>query len=166
MVWFAFLFSVIGIAQNHSNKGNAMPTLKQIDSVIAKYKVSERHADQFGRLVIQDDAGRMKPINTFSSELLRKVSKSDSYKDMNSDQVFMSMSQFPTVWFEVPIIYLKRGNDSIRKILGIDKKAEYANFRAFFDDKGNYKLSPYLAEAYKTPTKTTLKKILLKPIKK
>ena len=166
MVWFAFLFSVIGLAQNHSNHGNPMPTLKQIDSVIAKYKVSERHASQFGRLVIQDDAGRMKPINTFSSELLRKVSKSDKYKDMNSDQVFMSMTQFPTVWFEVPIIYLKRGNDSIRKILGINKEAEYANFRAFFDDKGNYKLSPYLDEAYKTPNPNNFEKDFIEADKK
>ncbi|WP_462226097.1 cytochrome c biogenesis protein [Flavobacterium sp.] len=166
MVVFVFLFSIIGTAQNHANKGNAMPTLKQIDSVIAKYKVSERHAAQFGRLVIQDDAGRMKPINTFSSELLRKVSKSDKYKDMNSDQVFMSMTQFPTVWFEVPIIYLKRGNDSIRKILGIDKKAEYANFRAFFDDKGNYKLSPYLDEAYKTPNPNNFEKDFIEADKK
>ncbi len=160
------LFSWIGMAQNHSNHANAMPTLKQIDSVIAKYKVSERHAAQFGRLVIQDNGGRMKPINTFSSELLRKVSKSDTYKDMNSDQVFMSMTQFPTVWFEVPIIYLKKGNDSIRKILGVDKEAGYATFRAFFDEKGNYKLSPFLDEAYKTPNPNNFEKDFIEADKK
>ena len=68
----------------------------------------------------------MKPINTFSSELLRKVSKSDTYNDMNSDQAFISMTQFPQYWYTMPIIYLKRGNDSIRKIAGIDKKAKFA----------------------------------------
>ena len=160
------LFSSVGWAQNHAKHQNQLPTLKQIDSVIAKYKVSERHAAQFGRLVIQDDAGRMKPINTFSSELLRKVSKSDTYKDMNSDQVFISMTQFPTVWFEVPIIYLKKGNDSIRKILGIDKEAKYANFRSFFDEKGNYKLSPYLDEAYKTPNPNNFEKDFVEADKK
>jgi cytochrome c-type biogenesis protein CcsB len=160
------LFSWIGLAQNHNNHANAIPTLKQIDSVIAKYKVTERHAAQFGRLVIQDNGGRMKPINTFSSELLRKVSKSDTYKDMNSDQVFMSMTQFPTVWFEVPIIYLKKGNDSIRKILGVDKEAKYATFRAFFDEKGNYKLSPFLEEAYKTPNPNNFEKDFIEADKK
>ena len=94
-----------------------------IDSIL-KYKVSEKHASQFGRLVIQDDGGRMKPINTFSSELLRKVSKSDKYKDMNSDQVFVSMTQFPIAWYEVPLVYIKVGNDSIRKIIGIEKGAK------------------------------------------
>ena len=42
---------------------------------IKKYKVSQEQADNFGKIVIQDACGRMKPINTFSSELLRKVSK-------------------------------------------------------------------------------------------
>jgi hypothetical protein len=45
-------------------------------------------------LIIQDAGGRMKPINTFSSKLLRKVSHSNDYKGMNSDQVFLSMSQY------------------------------------------------------------------------
>lgn len=125
---------------------------KQIDSIINKYKVNEDHAAKFGRLVVQDEGGRMKPINTFSSELLRKVSKSDTYKDMNSDQVFLSMTQFPRLWFEVPLIYIKNGNDSIRKIIGLDSKEKYAPFIKFFDERGNYKLTPYLEEAYKTST--------------
>jgi hypothetical protein len=39
---------------------------KQLDSLLNKFKVSEEHAEKFGRLVIQDAGGRMKPINTFS----------------------------------------------------------------------------------------------------
>jgi hypothetical protein len=50
----------------------------------------------------------MKPINTFSSELLRKVSHANEYKGMNSDQVFLSMSQHSTDW---NLIYLRSGND-------------------------------------------------------
>jgi hypothetical protein len=36
---------------------------------------------------------------------------------MNSDQVFLSMSQYAQFWIEVPLIYIKSGNDSIRKII-------------------------------------------------
>jgi cytochrome c-type biogenesis protein CcsB len=139
-------FGLNGFAQNHMS---VAPTKAQIDSIIEKNKVTEAHAAKFGRLIIQDEGGRMKPVNTFSSELLRKVSKSDSYNDMNSDQVFLSMTQFPRVWFEVPLIYIKNGNDSIRKIIGLDPKEKYAPFIKFFDERGNYKLSPYLDEAYK-----------------
>ncbi|MBS7786690.1 cytochrome c biogenesis protein CcsA [Flavobacterium sp. CYK-55] len=138
--------SVQMFSQNHLHQA---PKLQQIDSLINRYKTSEAHAAKFGRLIVQDEGGRMKPINTFSSELLRKVSKSDTYKELNSDQVFLSMTQFPRLWFEVPLIYLKSGNDSIRKIIGVDAQQKYAPFIKFFDNNGNYKLSSYLEEAYK-----------------
>ncbi len=133
----------------HSSHSKKKLSQEELLALITKYKVSEAHASKFGRLVIQDGGGRMKPINTFSSELLRKVSQSDSYNDMNSDQVFLSITQYASYWIEVPIIHLRRGNDSIRKILGVDSKAKVAPFVAFFDEKGNYKLSKYLETSFK-----------------
>ncbi|MBC7605962.1 MAG: cytochrome c biogenesis protein CcsA [Burkholderiales bacterium] len=135
-----------GFAQQHTE--HAL-TLKEVDSFVNKRIVTTQHAARFGRLIIQDEGGRMKPVNTFSSELLRKISKSDTYQDMNSDQVFLSMTQYPRAWFEVPLIYIKNGNDSIRKIIGVAADQKYAPFIKFFDEKGNYKLTPYLEEAYK-----------------
>jgi len=126
-----------------------MPTEAEIDTFLTKIKVKPEHAAKFGRLVIQDDGGRMKPINTFSSELLRKVSKSDTYRGLNSDQVFLSMSQYPEFWVNIPFIYVDKNNDSIHKILGVESKAKYVSFINFFDEQGNYKLSPYLDEAQK-----------------
>lgn len=145
MTVFAFFIFGNTFAQNHSHQ----PTdQKQILEFLQKYKVSEEHAANFGKVVIQDRGGRMKPINTFSSELLRKVSKSDTYEGMSSDQVFISMTQFPQYWYNVPIIYLKRGNDSIRKIANIESSAKYASLINFFDEQGGYKLAPYLDDAY------------------
>ena len=157
------LLSCSSFAQMHQG---VMPTQKQIDSVLNTYKVTQAHADKFGRLVIQDEGGRMKPVNTFSSELLRKVSKSDTYKDMNADQVFLSMIQFPRVWFEVPLIYMKTGNDSLRKIIGVPKEAKYAPFIKFFDAKGNYKLSPFLDEAFKAAVPDQFQKDFIETDKK
>jgi len=142
------LLSFGGFAQNHANHATTT-TKEEAEAFIIKRTATEKHAAEFGRLIIQDEGGRMKPVNTFSSELLRKVSKSDTYKEMNSDQVFLSMTQFPRAWFEVPLIYIKNGNDSIRKIIGLDPKEKYAPFIKFFDEKGNYKLAAYLDEAYK-----------------
>jgi cytochrome c-type biogenesis protein CcsB len=157
------LFSLSGFAQNHQPQ---MPTEKQIDSLLERYKVSEIHAEKFGRLIIQDVGGRMKPVNTFSSELLRKVSHSDKYKNMNSDQVFLSMTQFPNAWYEVPLIYIKPGNDSIRDIIGVDRKQEFAKFINFFDEKGNYKLSKYLDDAYKAANPNSFEKGFVETDKK
>jgi hypothetical protein len=50
----------------------------------------------------------MKPINTFSSELLRKVSHSNEYKGMNLIRYFYQ-SQYAQFWIEIPLIYMKGG---------------------------------------------------------
>ena len=155
-------FSFTGFSQNHPH---TTPKMNYLDSIIY-YKVPEKQAVQFGRLVIQDAGGRMKPINTFSSELLRKVSHSNEFNGMNPDQVFLSMKQFPFAWIEVPLIYIKGGNDSIRKIIGADKTEKLIPFKKFFDDKGNYKLSPYLDEAYKTANPNQFEKDFVETDKK
>lgn len=141
------LSSFVGFSQNHNHQTTDATKILEL---LNKYKVSQEHADKFGRMVIQDQGGRMKPINTFSSELLRKVSKSDTYEGMDSDQVFLSMTQFPQYWYNMPIIYLKRGNDSIRKLIGVETSVKKAKLIDFFDEKGNYKLAPYLEKAYAT----------------
>ncbi|NHM01019.1 cytochrome c biogenesis protein [Flavobacterium difficile] len=162
-----FFFGLIGFAQddhtNHEghNHGTAphqheasvtkpkMPTAEESLKEIRKFMVSAEHAEKFGKLVIQDYSGRMKPVNTFSSELLRKVSKNDKFENYTSDQVLISMNQFPEFWYQIPIIYLERGNDSIRKIIGVAEDAKYAPLISFFDDFGNYKLQKQADEAYK-----------------
>ncbi len=166
VLFFAFSFNGWTQGHNHSGHIQKMPSVQEIDSLINKYKVSEEHAAKFGRLIIQDAGGRMKPINTFSSELLRKVSHSDTYNGMNSDQAFLSMTQYASAWIQVPIIYIKVGNDSIRKIIGIDAKAKFAPFVSFFDAKGNYKLTPYLEEAFKSANPNQFEKDFIETDKK
>ena len=157
-----FFCCLTGFSQNHPH---TTPKMNYLDSILY-YKVPDKQAAQFGRLVIQDAGGRMKPINTFSSELLRKVSHSNDFNGMNPDQVFLSMKQFPFAWIEVPLIYIKGGNDSIRKIIGADKTEKLIPFKKFFDDKGNYKLSPYLDEAYKTANPNQFEKDFVETDKK
>jgi hypothetical protein len=52
------------------------------------------HAAEFGKLFVQDFNGRIKPMNTHSSEILRKVAKKSSIGDLSSDQVLLSMLLF------------------------------------------------------------------------
>eukprot|EP01089_Gocevia_fonbrunei_P023531 TRINITY_DN998_c0_g1_i18.p1 TRINITY_DN998_c0_g1~~TRINITY_DN998_c0_g1_i18.p1 ORF type:complete len:1059 (-),score=168.03 TRINITY_DN998_c0_g1_i18:7457-10633(-) len=140
----------------HSN----MPTTKQIDSLLHAITPSKEHAAEFGKLVIQDEGGRMKPINTFSSELLRKLSLKDKYEDFSSDQVFLSMMLNPAAWYNAEFIALVKDsqNDSLRKIIGIEKGKEYVRATDFFDEKGQYKLAPYLKEAYAASTPNQFQK--------
>ena len=134
-----------------------------IDSIISESAISKDHANSFGKIIIQDSGGRMKPANTFSSELLRKVSRSNSYNGLNSDQVLVSIMDNPGVWFNAPIVYIKSGQkgDTIKKIIGVDEKIKKAPLVSFFDSLGNYKLATNLEKAYYLIFHLKLKKILL-----
>ncbi|MGB0975229.1 MAG: cytochrome c biogenesis protein CcsA [Flavobacteriaceae bacterium] len=113
----------------------------KVDSILHERAFSTEAAAKFGALVIQDFGGRMKPLNTYSSELLRKLSEKDSYEGLDANQVFLSMTQNSRLWFDVPIIKLKRGNDSIRKLLGVATDVKYVALSDFFDTKGQHKIS-------------------------
>jgi hypothetical protein len=72
----------------HENHTKKVLSQEELNTLITKYKVPEEHAAKIRSTSDSRWWGRMKPINTFSSELLRKVSHDDSYNNMNSDQVF------------------------------------------------------------------------------
>ena len=97
------LFFMTALTANGQND-NYLDKTKFIDSVILADSYSEEHAKKFGKIIIQDSGGRMKPANTFSSELLRKVSRSDNYNGLNSDQVLLSIMDNPSLWFNAPLV--------------------------------------------------------------
>jgi len=131
---------------------------QQIDAELATTTVSKEHAAKFSKLIIQDLGGRMKPVDTYSSQLLRKVSKHETFRDMNADQVFLSIQLMPRVWFQIPIIYLERGDTKIRDIIGVPHDQKYASIADFFTPKGQYKLAKLQEEASKTNIKGKFEK--------
>jgi len=147
----------VGDGHEHRRR---MPTQAQIDSLLRTTIVSEEHAEKFGKLVIQDDGGRMKPIHTFSSELLRKLSLKDRFRDMNADQVFLSMMMAPAAWYNAEFLAVdKKGqNDSLRHVIGIPEGQEYAKATDFFNDNGSYKLEPFLRDATATNNPNQMQK--------
>ena len=140
---------------------HSKPTAEQVEKIIFDNAIPVEHADKFGSLIIQDAGGRMKPVNTFASELLRKVSKSDEYKGLDPDQVILSMTMFPQAWYHVPIINVKKENDELRNLLGVALGQKYIAMADFFDEKGNYKLSPLLEPAYQAQIKSQMQKDLI-----
>jgi len=118
---------------------------------------SKPHAEKFGAMLIQDD-GRFKPVNTFSSELLRKLSKHDTYKGLTSDQVLLSMLLSPQAWYESDIIYVRKANDSLHRFLGVSKGTKWVKPKDFFDANGQYKLAPLLKDIYNTNTPNQFQK--------
>ena len=135
-------------------------TTQQIDSILQANMVDAEHAESFNKLVIQDN-GRMKPAHTFASELVRKVSKTEKFKDMEPSQVLLSIIENPRLWFEVPVIYLEKGNKKIRKLIGVEETTEYAALSDFITPVGIYKIEKKVAEAQKTKIKDKFQKDLI-----
>ncbi|MFD2098791.1 cytochrome c biogenesis protein [Flagellimonas iocasae] len=145
----ALFFALVSAnAQEEVHEHSSSPTQAQIDSVIQATTVAKEHAEKFGTLVLQDESGRMKPVNTFASELLRKLSGDDTYQDLSANQVLLSMMLNPGVWYTADIIALgDKGNDSIRKVIGVPQGTKFVKATDFFDADGNYKLRPFLEKA-------------------
>ena len=148
----ALLFSTFSsFSQTYGVHTSAENTnLGAIDSILKKNIIDKEQADKFAKIVIQDLGGRMMPIHTYASELLRKLSKKDHYNDFDANQVFLSMQESPLLWYNVPLIFLKsKKGDSIRSIIGLDKNIKRAALIDFFTERGEYKLAPYLEESYR-----------------
>ncbi|MEM6515743.1 MAG: c-type cytochrome biogenesis protein CcsB [Bacteroidota bacterium] len=138
------------------------PTKAEIDSAITANIVPKAHSDKFGELVIQDFSGRMMPMNTYASEVLRKLSKKDHYEDFDANQVMLSMQESPLFWYNVPLIYLaKRKADTIRHIIGVAESEKRVALADFLTEEGSYKLAPYLPEAYKAQVPNGYQKELI-----
>ncbi len=133
----------LGFFISFSNPANASPpfepNIKAVDA---------GHAKKFGELLMQDHRGRFKPMNTYSSEILRKLSKKESLHGLNAEQIVLGMAASPKDWYHIPLIKLGH-HEEIRKILGVDGKL--ATYSDFFETGGNYKLKEYVREAYNTP---------------
>jgi cytochrome c-type biogenesis protein CcsB len=130
-----------------------------IDSILRKNIVPKDEALKFGNIVIQDLSGRMMPVNTFASEFLRKLSKKDYYSEFDANQIFLSIQESPLLWYNIPVIYLKmKKGDSIRSIIGVDKSKKHVSLVDFFTERGEYKLAPYLEDAYKAQVPTGYQK--------
>lgn len=103
------------------------------------------HANKFGFVLTQDNGGRIKPINTVSSEFLRKVSRKEKFEGRNSNQVMLGMTFNPQHWQDVKMI--KIAHPEINNILNAEGK--YVSFNQLVNmAKGEYKLKTYVDKAF------------------
>jgi len=111
--------------------------------------VEKQEAKAFGELLVQSH-GRLKPVNTLSSEVLRKITKKASFEGLTPDQVLLGMVSSPMEWQQIPMIKIRFGiarNTELQHILGVD--GDYAAYLDFIDmETGQYKLGQLVQTAY------------------
>ncbi len=102
-------------------------------------------ADNFGKVLVQDQKGRTKPLFTLSNDIIRKVTKKNQFEDFSSMQVFLGFYTDFDGWKSVPLI--KVSNSELAEKIGI--KGDYAAFTDIVDITNNtYKLASFVEESY------------------
>ena len=104
----------------------------------------------------------MKPAHTYASELIRKVHRKETFREMQPSQVLLSILEDSRLWFDVPFIYLEKGNYQIREQLNLHVDAEYAKLSDFITPEGEYKIREAVSNAQKKNIQNKFEKDLIK----
>ncbi|MCU4176235.1 cytochrome c biogenesis protein CcsA [Carboxylicivirga sp. N1Y90] len=121
----------------------ALPSMAQ--DLKPNVEVSPEAASAFGNLWVQDNGGRMKPLNTLNSEVVRKLVKHHTFRGMSADQMVLGIMIDPNYWQTVPLITVK--HDELRSILQLREKK--SSFRNFFSPDGKYKIRQLVENSYR-----------------
>ena len=169
-------------AQNAPNPENltdtAIPRINSTDGPANRLPggentaISDGEVSRFGRLLVQTPQGRIEPVDTYASELLRKLHHRDHYGRLTATEWLLGVLADPDRWSREPFIYLP--DKSVRTLLAgaqaprtdgahldpgsaTDRTSQpaagkYAALHDFFDPQGGYRLAGAVEKAHaKTP---------------
>lgn len=153
LLLLALVSSLAAVAQAPMSK-DSIPSVTQL---VTNEVIDKQHSDLFGRILVQDVDGRIKPINTLASEFLRKIYgkttftyKTETSKKiaLDADQVFLAMHVSPGAWQKIPIIKIeaKKGGDFF-KPLKITQDG-YISFDHLINPEGDYVLAKMAEDAH------------------
>ena len=127
---------------------NVNNTVKSPVEYLNKLKdESLKTSENFGKLVVQSNGGRMKPLSTLNREIIQKLSGKASLLGMTSDQLILGMLSTPDIWKDVKMIKIQ--TPKLKKFLGVDVNEKYIAFSEVFKD-GNYLLADEAEKALQT----------------
>ncbi len=132
LVVFAVLFLNLGYARADNPELAPIPRMNQ--TVL----------DDFSRLWIQGQDGRIEPVSTLSSEILRKVTKKSSFYGFSPEEVMLGLYIYPEYWRNVSLVAVS--DPQLKSLLGVTE--DHIPLISFFDQNGNYKLVDQVKEAY------------------
>jgi cytochrome c-type biogenesis protein CcsB len=126
-------------------------SLVSLQSANAQRLVADKQiADEFGRVLVQDQKGRTKPLYAFSSDILRKLSRENSLDGYSPMQVMLGLYYDFDNWSNYPLI--KVNDATLRRFLGI--RSDFAAFSDIVNlstSPPTYRLTGLVDKAYATP---------------
>lgn len=117
--------------------------------------VPQEKADAYGKLIVQDLDGRMKPINTLANEITRKIhgrsevmiQKETFTQKLSAEQFLLAVQLETEEWSRLPIIKVDQKKASDVFIILDREPAPFLSFQDFTTSDGEYLLLPAVEEA-------------------
>ena len=126
------------ISQPYIAQESIKPTTPEL------FYVDNDHAELFNTVIVQDFKGRMKPMQTLSNELLRKVTGKSNYGGVSASTTILSMYADAQNWYSAPIVGFGK-HSGIAEIIGVSSD-NLASYKDFFFEDGSYKLSEQIRD--------------------
>ena len=114
--------------------------------------IPESQAERFGALPMQSGNGRIVPVNTFASEIVRKLKVEEVIGDWSPEQFLLSVMTYPADWSVVPLVEIK--DQEIARTYGWTQGR--ISYREAFDENQYYRLHEEMETLYrKNPAERT-----------
>lgn len=133
--------------------GIQIPAFSQENPKI--HLIPEEQAAAYGRLIVQDLDGRMKPLNTLAHEILRKIhgksrlklTQTDGEIELSPEQFLLAAQLDPETWTKMPILKIDpQKSIEIFETLGKSPNP-YISFADLVGEEGAYLLTEQVEEA-------------------
>ena len=108
--------------------------------------IPAQHAQKFGYLPMQSANGRITPVSTFASEIVRKFKAKKVMGDLKPEQLLLSIMVYPADWANEALIEIKEYEIADKYGWTGKKRISYKDA---FNEKGQYKLYPDIEDIYR-----------------
>ncbi len=140
---------------SQNSVARSFSTMKMIsaDEAIAKTRISREHAEKFAYLLVQNYDGRIVPMSTQATDVLRKLYKKDKFKGtgdnyLTAEQWFLSVNTDTPSWTMVPLIKIgSKGGEELKRKTKANEDG-YASLMSLFPSDATGNLKYVLEEDY------------------
>ena len=101
------------------------------------------HLKKLNTLLVQNHNGRVEPLSTISSQILRKLYKKETYQQYSATEVILGMLNNPSKWQTENLLVVK--HDGLAEQLGATEG--HISFAEMFDENG-YRIKAEVNQAY------------------
>lgn len=136
------------------NDARISPYLLKDEDIQERQNLLKANANEFqarfGKIQVQDFAGRIKPFDTIAMEFVHKIHKKDGFSGLSNVEILLGIIAFPNDWMRVK--FIATDTPKLREILGTPKDKKYVSWLDIYDSNlGESKLHNYLAETSRIP---------------